>query len=124
MIDVTSSGSFGNIENYLRRMQRREFMKNLNRYGQEGVTALANATPMDSGLTKQSWKYRIVKTRTGHAIEWYNTNDETGMPVAITIQYGRATKNGGYIEGVDYINPAIRSLFDRIVSDLRREVTR
>ena len=99
-----------------------DIFSGLDRYGQMGVNALASATPVDTGLTAQSWKYRIVKTRGRYTIEWYNTNVHNGSNVAILIQYGHGTGTGGFVQGRDYINPATRPIFDQIADDVWRKV--
>jgi hypothetical protein len=95
----------------------------LDKYGKAGVAALARATPVDTGLTADSWKYTIVRTRGRPGIEWYNTNVVNGTSVAILIQYGHGTGTGGYVRGKDYINPAMRPVFDQIVSQFFKEVS-
>lgn len=97
----------------------------LNRYGRKGVETLSNATPIDTGKTASSWKYEIQKTERGYSVIWYNTNVvNQWCNVAIMIQYGHATRNGGWIEGRDYINPAIQPIFDEMVKTLEKEVSR
>ncbi len=123
MIGFSSSGSFDKAEQFLSRLARGDIYRSLDRYGQEGVNALGRATPTDTGLTAQSWQYRIVKSRSGPTLEWYNTNQNTGANVAILIQYGHGTGTGGYVVGRDYINPAMRPIFDRIVDAVMREVS-
>jgi hypothetical protein len=97
----------------------------LNRYGQKGVHALAQATPKRTGKTSESWGYRIVKGPTSTTIEWYNTNATPGYsPVAVLIQFGHGTRNGGYVNGVDYINPATAKIFEQLAQDLWKEMTK
>jgi len=96
----------------------------LHRYGQMGVDALARSTPIDSGLTKAKWSYSVDQSRGKHSITWYNSNVEDGAVIAILLQYGHGTGTGGYVQGRDYINPAIRPLFDRIADEVWKEVTR
>lgn len=122
MIGISTSGSFDRTTNFLKRAKSNKAMSNLHIYGQRGVNALAQSTPVETGLTANSWAYRIVKTRTGYAIEWYNTNKINGTPVAILIQYGHGTKNGGYVIGRDYINPTMRPVFDQIADEMWRGV--
>lgn len=124
MINIESQGSFENTENFLKRMSRSDIVSVLNRYGNEGVNALANATPTDSGLTAQSWRFEVVKDRGGYSLIFRNTHVHSGRPVAILIQYGHGTGGGGYVQGRDYINPVIRPLFDRIANDVWKEVTK
>jgi len=103
-------------------MQKAEAIKILNKYGQEGVNALASATPVDSGLTADSWEYETIYKNGRYSIVWSNTNVESGIPVAILIQYGHATGTGGWVEGTDYINPSIRPLFDKIAENVWERV--
>lgn len=124
MIEVKSSGSFKNTDDFLARMARNDIFNALEHYAREGAQALANATPVDSGLTADSWTYEIVKQRGRYSIIFHNTHMVAGRPVAILIQYGHATGTGGYVEGRDYINPVIRPLFDRIANDVWKAVTK
>lgn len=94
----------------------------LEKYGKEGVAALTKATPKRTGLAASSWSYQIVTTQKGLSLTWTNINIESGFPVAAMIQYGYATGTGGYVPGQDYINPALRPIFDRMSADIRREV--
>lgn len=123
MIGFSSSGSFNNIERYLKGLVSGEMFRGLERHGQAGVDALASATPVDTGLTANSWSYHIVMNGSSPSIEWVNTNVYTGANVAILIQYGHGTGTGGYVAGRDYINPAMRPIFDKIVDDVFREVS-
>ncbi len=123
MIRIRSTGDFNKTRDYLNRNLKNDVSANLNRYGQLGLDALSKATPVDSGLTAGSWRYRIVKNQRRPGIEWYNTNVVSGTPVAILIQYGHGTGTGGYVQGRDYINPAMRPVFDKIVSSFLKEVT-
>ena len=123
MITFSQSGDFGNTERFLKNVNNDSFFANLESYGQAGVRALADNTPRDSGKTAQSWGYKVIRSRTNPGIEWYNTNVNDGTSVAILIQYGHATKSGGYISGRDYINPVIRPIFDKIAEDIWKKVT-
>lgn len=118
MISISNSGSFDNLEKFLKRAENNDISSRLNDYGRQGVAALASATPVDSGLTADSWGYRITQDRRGPTVEWYNTNAD----VAIMIQYGHGTGTGGYVSGRDYINPAMRPLFDEIANKIWKEV--
>lgn len=122
MINISGSGSFKKTEQFLARMKTGVVFSILDKYGRIGCDALASATPTDSGLTAQSWTYEVTKKRGQYAIVFHNTNVNTGIPVAILIQYGHATTSGGWVEGIDYINPVIRPLFDTIAEDVWREV--
>lgn len=96
----------------------------LDRYGREGVAALASATPTDTGRTANSWYYEITNTKGSAKITFYNSNVQNGVPIAIILQYGHSTRNGGWVEGRDYINPAIQPIFDKIADNAWREVTK
>lgn len=116
-------GSFKNTRAFLETMSKGDIFKNLETYAQEGVNALASATPVDTGLAASSWGYVIEKKNGVFSITWTNTNIENGFPVAIMLQYGHGTGTGGYVQGIDYINPAIRPIFDQIAERVWREVT-
>lgn len=122
MIGVTHSGSFKNTERFLKRMSRRQQFPSLDTYGQRGVDALANATPKDTRETSKRWRYQIDQDHTGITISWYNDNEENNIPIAILIQYGHATGTGGYVQGRDFINPAMQPVFDQIADELWKKV--
>jgi hypothetical protein len=126
VIKVTTSGSFDNTLAFLRRVTNREQYKALEKYGAIGVAALAQATPKDTARTADSWYYEIVDRPGYYAIHWLNSHleDPGQIPVAVLIQYGHATGNGGYVQGVDYINPALAPIFDQIVNYMWKEVTK
>lgn len=121
-MSIGSSGSFKNMDGFLARIRRMRVQQVLNDYGIAGVDALSNATPEDTGETANSWKYRVRTDKTGWTIEWYNTNIVDGRPIAILLQYGHGTGTGGYVVGRDYINPALRPIFDRIAEEVWNEV--
>jgi len=123
VITISSHGSFENTEKFLKRMSDKSIFDSLSRYGEEGVQALAEATPKDSGDTARSWTYEIERTSTSYAIIWSNTNVVDGVPIAVLIQVGHGTGTGGYVSGRDYINPALRPVFDRIAASVWKEVT-
>ena len=123
MLTFSQSGDFSNTERFLKNVGNDSFFANLEAYGKAGVQALADNTPRDSGETAMSWGYKVIRSRTNPGIEWYNTNVNDGTSVAILIQYGHATKSGGYISGRDYINPVIRPIFDKIAEDIWKKVT-
>lgn len=123
MISVSSSGSFDKTERFLRSMQKLNLARLAQTEAQKGVSALANATPRDSGLAATSWDYEVTQDSRGLTISWTNTDVETGFPVAIMLQYGYATGTGGYVQGVDYINPAMRPVFDQIAETIWKAVT-
>ena len=124
MITLKHKGSFKNIEKFLTNNEKNNYIQILNKYGQEGVYALSKATPIDSGVTASSWEYKIKISGTSFTIGWYNTNIVDGVPIAIIIQYGHGTKNGGFVQGKDYINPAIQPIFDKISKCIWKEVTK
>lgn len=120
---LQSSGSFDSTEEFLRRMTDGSVYAQLARFGQAGVNALASATPEDTGETANSWYYEIVQNGTSWSIIWGNTNIVDGRPIAILLQYGHGTGTGGYVEGRDYINPALQPVFDQITAEAWRVVT-
>lgn len=124
MISLSSSGSFDKTERALKRMKSGDAFKILDRYGQMGVDALASSTPAKSSLTATSWSYRVTHKKGRWAITWNNTNIVDNVQIAVILQYGHATRNGGWVEGIDYINPALRPLFDKLAEDVWKEVTR
>lgn len=104
-------------------MKEKRYLDALHRYGQEGVDALSAATPRDTGTTAASWSYEVRHGNNEVSIYWNNSNAPYGVPVAVLIQYGHTTRNGGYVQGIDYINPALRPVFDKIANDIWKEVT-
>lgn len=122
MIKITSRGDYSKTKNALNKLKNGDMFKNLDHYGEIGVAALARSTPVDTGLTSQSWSYAIIKSKEHPGIEWTNTNTVNGIPVAILIQYGHGTGTGGYVQGRDFINPAMRPIFDKIADDVWEEV--
>jgi hypothetical protein len=126
MIKATGSGSFRNTQAFLQRVKNREQFRVLQKYGAMGVAALSNATPKESAETANSWYYEIQQRPGYFAIHWLNSNveDPGRIPVAILIQYGHGTRHGGYVQGIDYINPAMRPIFDQMAADVWKEVTK
>lgn len=123
LISFSSKGGFQKTNKFLNRAKKLDY-NILNAYGKLGVEALANATPKDSGRTAESWYYEIVEIKSGVSLQWKNSNLANGWaPIAILLQYGHATGGGGWVQGRDYINPAIRPIFDAIANDLWKEVT-
>lgn len=122
MIIIKHRGNFNNTEKFFKGVKKMKLKTVLNLYGQQGVIALAAATPQDTGLTSQSWDYNIQITSSGYQINWTNSNVVNGVPIAIILQYGHGTRRGGYVQGRDYINPAIRPVMDRLAESLWREV--
>lgn len=124
MIVFKQRGDFKNTEKFLKKVTKAEYLHVLEKYGREGVTALALATPVDSGLTSSSWDYEIHSSASSFTIYWTNSNIVEGVLIAVILQYGHGTRNGGYVQGHDYINPAIRPIFDKIADEAWREVTK
>ena len=123
-IVVKHKGNFNQTEKFLKRASRMDCRRILEKYAQEGVAALAAATPVDTGLTANSWDYEIRVSRGRYSITWTNSNIVDGVPVAVILQYGHGTRNGGWVQGRDYINPALQPIFDKIANELWREVTK
>lgn len=123
MISFRHKGDFSKTSKYFEKLKQAARLKILNKYGQEGVNALASATPVDSGKTASSWYYEIEQTSSSETITFHNSNINKGVPIAIIIQLGHGTGTGGWVQGRDYINPAIQPVFDRIVNEVWKEVT-
>lgn len=124
MIGFRQKGNFLRTERYFKNVKKAVNPHSLDTYAQRCVAALASATPVDSGLTARSWYYKINKKDGSISIAFYNSNIQNGAPIAILIQYGHGTRNGGWVEGRDYINPAVRPFFDQIANEIWREVTK
>ena len=124
MITFKQHGDFRNLTNFLERAKEPFNLSILDDYGKEGVAALASATPIDSGNTANSWYYKIDRDNSSASITFYNSNIQNGVPIAIILQYGHGTNHGGWVEGRDYINPAIQPVFDNIANEAWKEVTR
>ena len=124
MISFRQKGDFSKLTRYLEKVKNVVHLGDLDRYGREGVAALSSATPVDSGLTASSWNYTIERTNGSVRLVFNNSNIQNGVPIAIILQYGHGTRNGGWVEGRDYINPAIQPIFDRIANDAWKGVTK
>lgn len=124
MISFRQKGDFSNLTRYLERAKNVVKIGDLDKYGREGVAALASATPVDTGKTASSWSYKIENNNGSVSISFENSNIQDGVPIAIILQYGHGTRNGGWVEGRDYINPAIQPIFDQIVNEAWKEVTK
>lgn len=122
MISFKQKGDFSNLSRFLEKAKESIKIGDLDRYGREGVAALSLATPIDSGLTASSWYYKIERGNGSISISFHNSNIQNGVPIAIILQYGHGTRNGGWVEGRDYINPAIQPLFDKIADNAWKEV--
>lgn len=121
-ITVRSKGDFSNTKKYFDRLKKAIHVDILDKYGKAGVDALTSATPIDSGLAASSWYYEIERTKESAKIIFLNSDIENGFPVAIMLQYGHGTGTGGWVEGRDYINPAIRPIFDELAEAAWKEV--
>lgn len=125
MISIRQRGDFKDTEKLLKKSLGRNYIDVLEKYAQQGVAALSAATPVDTGLTAISWNYEIIQNENGFSINWNNSNVEDGWAnVAILLQYGHGTGTGGYVVGRDYINPALRPIFDKLADAAWKEVTR
>lgn len=124
MISFRQKGDFSKLTRYLERAKNVVRMGNLDKYGRQGVAALASATPVDTGATANSWYYEVTNQNGSVSITFYNSNIQNGVPIAIILQYGHGTGTGGYVQGRDYINPAIQPIFDKLANDAWREVTK
>jgi hypothetical protein len=123
VISFVSRGSFSNMESFLKKAAKTDILSILKACGQEGVSALASATPIESGLASSSWDYQVSGSGGKFRIIWTNSDVENGFPVAIMLQYGYGTGTGGYVQGRDYINPAMKPVFDRIADKVWKAVT-
>jgi hypothetical protein len=123
MISFKVNGSFKKAEKFLTSMSKIDVPALIAPIAEEGVKALIQHTPKDSGLTAESWGYKIKHTPRGTTITWFNTSSNDGFPIAIALQYGHGTGTGGYVQGRDYINPAIRPIFEQIADRVWRVVS-
>ena len=124
VIGFTQKGDLKKTDRFLSRIVSGYYMHKLNHYGEMGVNALRNATPKDTGATANAWSYEIVEEPGRTTLYWRNDNVSDGVPIAILLQYGHATRNGGFVEGIDYINPAIRPIFEKMAQEAWKEVVR
>lgn len=124
MISFRQKGDFSKITRFLEKAKETVRLGDLDKYGREGVAALASATPVDSGQTANSWYYEIENRNGSATISFHNSNIQNGVLVAIVLQYGHGTGTGGWVQGRDYINPAIQPIFDKIVREAWKEVTK
>lgn len=123
MISFKQKGDFSKTEKFLKKSLGRDYRSVLEKYGRQGVAALSAATPVDTGSTASSWSYEIIQNDSGISVEWHNSNINRGVNIALILQYGHGTRNGGYVVGRDYINPALRPIFDDMANAAWREVT-
>lgn len=122
MITLSSSGNFDRTFRFLKKMQNLRIQNILEKYAQQGVQALSQATPLDTGRTASSWSYEVEVGNETATIHWMNSNVNKGVNIAVILQFGHGTGTGGYVQGRDYINPAMRPIFDRIAEEVWREV--
>ena len=124
MISFRQKGDFSKLSSYLERVKESAKIGILDNYGKEGVRALESATPVETGLTAKSWYYEIIRQNGSVSITFNNSNINDGVPIAIILQMGHGTGTGGWVQGRDYINPAIQPIFDRIAEDAWKEVSK
>lgn len=124
MISFRQKGDFSKLTRFFGKMKEGIRLGDLDKYGREGVAALSSATPVETGLTASSWYYKITNKKNQVRITFYNSNLQNGVPIAVILQYGHGTGTGGWVEGRDYINPAVRPVFDKIADTAWKEVTK
>ena len=124
MISFRQKGDFSKLTRYFEKVKESAKIGVLDKYGREGVAALSSATPVKTGKTANSWYYEIERQNGSATITFKNSNVNKGVPIAIILQYGHGTRNGGWVQGRDYINPAIQPIFDKLAEDAWREVTK
>lgn len=122
MITFRQRGDFSKMSSFMERAKEIFNKGDLNKYGEEGVAALMSATPRNTGLTADSWKYKIERNDDSVSLSFYNTNLPDGVPVALILQTGHATPNGSWVEGIDYINPALGPVFEDILDRMQKEL--
>lgn len=123
-IKMTSRGDFSKTYKYLVNIESALEKGKFDEYGKRGVEALKANTPKDTGLTSESWKYKVVRMKTRVSIVWYNTNENNGVNIAVLIQYGHTTRSGGYVRGIDYVNPAMKPVFEDISKEMWKEISK
>lgn len=124
MLSIDQKGDFSKTLNFLKRAKKIDELNLFEKAGQAGVKALSEATPKNTGKTADSWYYKIVKESGRTTINWLNKNVNDGVVIAVILQYGHGTGTGGYVQGTDYVNPAIKKVFEDLVAELWKEVTR
>lgn len=124
MISFEQKGNFSNLNSFLEKAKEGVNVGILNKYGKQGVELLSKVTPVDTGLTASSWSYDIVRSNDSVTLNFNNTNIQNGCPIAVVLQYGHGTKEGGWVEGIDYINPVIQPLFNKIANEAWKEITK
>lgn len=124
MINFKQKGDFSKTEKFLKNSLGRNYRNVLEKYGQQGVAALSASTPVRTGVTATSWSYEIIQNGGSISVVWNNSNIQKGVNIALILQYGHGTRNGGYVSGRDYINPALRPIFDKMADAAWKEVIR
>lgn len=124
LITVSETGNFKNIEGFFKRTQKKNLIKKLEKYGQQGVELLAAATPKDTGETAASWSYEVVDEKGSYSIIYKNSSAIGNTPIVILIRYGHATRNGGYVIGNDFITPVMKKMFNEMADTIWKEVTK
>lgn len=122
MISFAHKGNFSRTEKFLKTASNKNYKSVLEQYAQAGVSALSSATPIDTGKTASSWSYVIEQSENTSSIIWTNSNIQNGVNIALILQYGHGTKNGGYVQGIDYINPSLQPIFNKIADAAWKEV--
>lgn len=122
IISVTHKGDFEKSTRFLNKIREKKYLRILDEYGRKGVEALSAATPVDTGKTASSWNYVLNKTNTGYELSWTNDSQNKGVSIVILNQYGHATRDGGWVQGIDFINPAMRPIFNRLADEIWREI--
>lgn len=122
IVSVTQRGNFQKTERFLSKLTQLHYARKLRHYGEKGVAALKAATPKDSGKTAESWSYEIVEEKGRTALYWRNSHVVNGVNIALVLQYGHGTRNGGFVEGIDYIPPAVRPIFREMADEVWKEV--
>lgn len=123
-IRVVHKGNFNKTERFFNRMRHREYLNILAKYGEEGVRVLSDNTPADTGKTASSWEYGIEQSDGKTTLFWTNSNENEGTSIAILLIYGHAGMNGSYVQGIDFVSPAIQPVFKQIANEAWREIRR
>ena len=123
MIKIKHVGNFEKTDRFFKNASKLDVQRYLEACGEKGVQMLSDATPVDTGKTADSWSYEISKKRDSYSITWSNSNVNEGVNIAIILQYGHGTRTGGYVKGTDYINPALKTVFDEFADSIWKEVT-
>lgn len=123
IITLTYRGDGSKAKQYLSKLKDKDYRNIFKKYGERGVEALSSATPRNTGKTAESWNFTVEKNKSGYTLYWTNNSQNKGISIVILNQYGHATRNGGWINGIDFINPAIRPIFNQMLNEIKREVS-